>query len=177
MCGWGDVKMKWRRVALFEMVCLLLLAANVGLAADDVEYRGWGPRVGLADEPDQVVVGAHFDFGEFSTSVAFRPNVELGLGDDRTILAVTAPAHYRWDRLRDTDVVPYAGAGVSAAIVNRDDRPGKKGDDTDFEFSLRAIGGAEFPLKNERSFFVEISLAIGDPHDIQAIVGWNLRKN
>ncbi len=168
--------MKWRRFALFQTVCLLLLAATVGSAADNLEYSGWGPRIGLADDPDQVVVGAHFDLGEFSRYVAFKPNLELGFGDDHTILTLTAPVHYRWERLRGTDVVPYAGAGVSAAIVNRDDRPGKKGDDTDFEFSLRAIGGAEFPLRNERSFFIEINLAIGEPHDIQAIVGWNYRK-
>ena len=166
--------MKWRRVALLQTLFLSLLVATVGSAADDVEYRGWGPRIGLADDPDQVVVGAHFDFGKFSRSVAFKPNVELGLGDDHTILALTAPVHYRWEQLRDTNVVPYAGAGVSAAIVNRDNR--KNGDDTDFEFSPRAIGGAEFPLRNERSFFIEINLSIGDPHDVQALVGWNLRN-
>ena len=173
MCGWENFEMKCRRFAPIQTMCLLLLAANVG-SASDVEFRGWGPRVGLADDPDQIVLGAHFDFGELSTSVVFRPNVELGLGDDHTILAVTAPAHYRWDRLRDTNVVPYAGAGISVAIVNRNDR--RNGDDTDFEFSLRAIGGAEFSLSNERSFFIEINLSIGDPHDIQALVGWNLRN-
>jgi len=41
---------------------------------------------------------------------------------------------------------------------------------------LRAIGGAEFPLRNERSFFIEINLSICDPHNIQALVGWNLRN-
>lgn len=158
-----------------------LVIAIVGLAilgttahADNLSYEGWGVRVGLADDPDQVVVGAQFDLGEIVREVHFLPNFELGFGDDHTVLALTAPVLSRWEDLRDTEIVPYAGLGLTAALIDRDDRPGNS-DDTDFEMALRLIGGAEWPLRRDRSFFIEIDLVFGDVHDIQALAGWNLR--
>ena len=53
----------------FSAVCLvavIALSAGSSMAQDDDEFglRGWGPRVGLAADPDQIVAGVHFDLGE-----------------------------------------------------------------------------------------------------------------
>jgi len=62
---------------------MTLLAAALGVAlgpamalADsdtDVGFRGWGPRVGVSINPDQVHFGAHLDFGQFAKHVRFQP--------------------------------------------------------------------------------------------------------
>ncbi len=158
------------------LVVLLILAAAqaVPAHAEGTEYRGWGPRFGLGDDPDQAIVGVHFDLGEIFDEVRFIPSAEIGFGDDHTVLALTAPAFYRWEHLTNTNIVPYAGGGLTAALVERD-RSGSS-DDTDFELALKAIGGAEWNLRNRRTFFVELQLVFGDVHDIEVIAGWTFGK-
>ena len=150
-------------------VALLLVIAPV--LARDLAYSGWGLRAGLADDPDQVLFGAHLDLGEFAEQVRFVPSVELGVGDDHTILAFTAPALYRWEGLEDTDVVPYAGGGLTAALIDHDSGHGR-GDDNDFELAVKAIGGAEWQLPSGRRFSVELQLVFGDVYDLQVLAGW-----
>ncbi len=159
-----------RRGALVLAVLVGVISGIPG-AAESVSYRGWGPRVGLADDPDQLVFGAQFDLGQFADQVRFVPNVELGLGDDHTLLAFTAPVHFRWENLAGTDIVPFVGGGPTVAL-NHDDGPG---DDTDFEIAIRAVGGAEWRLANQRTFQVELGLILGDVHDVQVMVGWLFR--
>jgi hypothetical protein len=161
--------MPWYR----STIVILLLAAPFSSAASaELQLRSWGPRVGLADDPDQGIVGAQFDLGEFAPRVRFIPNVELGLGDDHTLLVATAPVHYRWEGLQDTKIVPYAGGGVAVGWVDVDE-PDPGEDDSDFELAFKAIGGAEWPLSGGRtSFFAELNRDFGDLHDIQVVVGW-----
>lgn len=158
-------------VLSFAVPCLFPPALAEGLG-----YRGWGPRVGVADDPDQIIGGVHFDFGEFTDHVRFVPNVELGLGDDHTILALTAPAHYVWENLGNTTTEPYAGGGVTLGFIDRDHDGRGRDDDSDVELAFRAIGGAQWRLENGNSFFVELNLVAGDVHDMQALVGWMFRK-
>ena len=49
--------------------------------------HGWGLRFGVGDDPDQVIAGAQWDFGEFK-AVHLEPNVELSVGDDHLTLEV-----------------------------------------------------------------------------------------
>ena len=87
----------------------LYLSAPALAVGGDIGYRGWGPRVGLASDPDQVIGGAHIDFGEFAKNVRFVPNAELGIGDDVFIVSVTAPVHYIWRDL-NTSTMPWISA-------------------------------------------------------------------
>ena len=84
----------------------LLGACGALIAIGLVAFAG-----GLASDPDQVVVGAQFLAGEWISRVAFTPNVELGFGDDFTILSGTAPALYRFRT--NSNVTPYVGGGVT----------------------------------------------------------------
>ena len=67
---------------------LLLAAAALPAAAQDIGFNTWGVRAGASDDPDQVVVGVQADFGEFIPNLRFQPNFELGFGDDTTILSL-----------------------------------------------------------------------------------------
>jgi hypothetical protein len=66
----------------------LLVAASGVARAEDVGYRGWGPRVGVTMDPDQVHFGAHIDSGNLARHIRLQPNVEVGIGDDLTLVAL-----------------------------------------------------------------------------------------
>ena len=154
---------------------IALLAVFGGLAlsahAQDLskpEYNTWGIRLGVADDPDQFVGGVHFDFGAVVDRLRFQPNFEIGLGDDTTIAAITAPLHYHFDI--DSNVTPYAGGGLVFGWIDRDRPVGI--DDDDFEIGLKLTGGAQWRLRGGNDFFLELNLVFGDLHDIQVMAGW-----
>jgi hypothetical protein len=125
-------------------------------------------RLGVTDDPDQVVGGAHFNLGEFVPNLRFQPDVLIGGGDDATTIFGTAPVYYHFDP--DTLFTPYAGGGVSLGLVDRD-LPG--GDsDLDLEIGIRVTGGLEWPLRRGGSFLVELGLGFGDVADAHVVVGW-----
>jgi opacity protein-like surface antigen len=137
----------------------------------DIGWRGWGLRAGVADDPDQILGGVHFNLGEFVPHLRFQPDVQFGTGDDHTTLYVTAPVYYRFGT--ETRFTPYAGGGISLGFVDRDLPSGSHGDDTDFEIGGKVTGGLEWPRPRNQAFFVELSLGFGDVHDAQIVAGWS----
>ena len=154
----------------FLTVALVLGVATLAHASGETA-GGWGPRVGFAGDPDQLVLGAHIDAARVAPRVRFQPDVELGIGDNFTILGFTAPLHYRF--AVSSNLKPYAGAGVTLGWVNVDSNG--QGDDDDFEAALDLIGGLEFPLKSGNLFFTEFDILVGDLQDFQLIAGWTFR--
>jgi opacity protein-like surface antigen len=161
-----------------------VLAVSVGVADDwtekhvdsdspgEIGYRNWGLRVGFADDPDQVVGGVHFNFGEFVRHLRFQPDLQLGVGDDHTTLYGTIPVYYRFVGT-DTRFKPYAGGGISLGFVDRDLPKSSSADDTEFESGAKATGGLEWRWRDERAFLIELSLGFGDVHDVTFIAGWS----
>jgi hypothetical protein len=128
---------------------------------------GWGPHLGLAGDPDQLVLGLHFDVGRIAPRVRFQPDVELGLGDNHTIVSFTLPAHFLFRS--GGDMAPYAGGGVVVGLDERD-RPGTQSD-TDVEIGLALTGGLEWRTGHGDRFSLELNLLAGDLHDFQVVAG------
>jgi hypothetical protein len=63
-------------VLIGSALCVPSLALAQG--PDEPGFRGWGPRVGVTLDPDQIHFGVHIDFGNFAERVRFQPNAELG---------------------------------------------------------------------------------------------------
>jgi opacity protein-like surface antigen len=168
--------------ATLSVAWLLTIAAAPGLArADSVStrhgsaFRGLGPRVGLGSDPDQLLLGMHFDLGRIAPDVRFQPDFEIGLGDDRTILAGTFPVHYLFPV--EEDIQPYAGAGLAVGLID-DDRGGRyvrNNDDTDLELAFVLIGGLQWRLSRTNRFLLELNLVAGDLHDFELVAGWTFR--
>jgi opacity protein-like surface antigen len=169
-----------KRLGLLALLAVMM-AGPVWADADEAEQpaasrqhtrgfglAGWGLRFGLGDDPDQIVGGVQWDFGQIKP-VHIEPNVELGIGDDHVTLSGTFAAHYRFRYLEQFR--PYAGGGVGAAI-NRVDKP-QGGSSTSVDIGVRATGGVNWSLKSERQIFVELSLGFGYPYDAQLMAGWN----
>ena len=163
--------MRFRATLLTALLLMSALPAGAGLG-----FYGWGPRLGVGDDPDQIIIGLHQDFGEFVERVRFQPNFELGLGDDHTIASITLPVHYRF--AVEASVVPYVGGGLLVAYIDRDlpsGHKGKGGDDSGLDLAPVVVGGIEWRMGKSSDMLLELTVAGGDSHDAKILVGWIFR--
>lgn len=153
------------------LLALGLLASLAAPAvAQPVSYEGWGVQAGIGDDPDQVLAGVHWRLGELVPRLRLRPSLELGVGDDHTVLSATLPALYHFPL--DAAFSPYAGGGLLVAFIDRDD-PGPRRDSNETDISLVVSGGLEWPLTSGNRLFLQLDLAGGDAHDARLWIGWS----
>ncbi len=158
-----------RIMRIFTAMILVFVPAFALAGPDtDLGYRGWGPRLGITSNPDQMHFGVHTDFGSFSEHVWFRPNFELGLGDNMTFGALNFEAAYRFSTRWDA-WGPYVGGGVGLNFIDRDGR-GRDGVDTDS--GLNGLVGIERGLRSGDRFFTELKLGLTDSPDFKLTSGW-----
>lgn len=149
---------------------LTLVIAAWEPASAEVGLRGWGPRVGVSSDPDQVVGGIHFDLGDIVNHLRWQPSVEFGAGDDAFTFAGNMMV--AWYFPVNGSVTPYAGGQLSVFYINWDeDRFGRR-DDSDTEIGLSAVGGIETKLRSGTRFLVELQLGLGDVPDAKVMTGW-----
>ncbi|MEO7158323.1 MAG: hypothetical protein ABI039_12215, partial [Vicinamibacterales bacterium] len=82
----------------------LVVFSPVPVLAQDAGVRG-----GISVVPDQFYFGGHFETAPLIDHLYFRPNVELGIGDDVTVLAANMEFVYKFTTRRPWNL--YAGAG------------------------------------------------------------------
>jgi hypothetical protein len=150
-------------------LALVLLSAGAASA----EFRGVGPRFGVGSDPDQFIMGLHLDAGRFATNVRFQPDLEVGAGDDQTLVAFTLPAHYLFPV--HGDVRPYMGGGLGIGIEDHDTARTGDGDDTDVEMGLVMAAGAQWQMSSGSLFLLELNLIAGDLHDFEFVAGFTFR--
>ena len=151
-------------------ILLALLALGpLPAAGQDIAFRGWGLRAGVADDPDQVVLGAQFNFGEFIENLRFQPNVEVGFGDDANILSLALPVHYRYAASRSLTL--YGGGGLTLGLIDEDEDNGRGDDGSEFDIAPMLAGGLEWPLGRNR-MSLELNLTGGDLPGGKLVVGW-----
>jgi opacity protein-like surface antigen len=156
-----------RRSILLPLAVLMsLLAVQSGQARDYV--LGWGGRIGGTLDPEQVHVGFHADLGDIAERVRLQPNVEVGFGDNATLVAINPEVFYlfkphdRW--------TPYAGGGLGINIFSFDDTVAGV-DDSETEIGLNLLGGVETRLSDSIRFFGEVKFGVGDSPDAKFHIG------
>src|SRR3989442_5880053 len=99
----------------------LLLAAGLLLpaAAHAASITTFGPGFGVSISPDQLVLGGQLAIDEVAPNVSLHPSLELGFGDDRTVIAMNADMYYHF-AVQGTDWTPYAGLGVGINVIEFD---------------------------------------------------------
>ena len=101
-----------------------------------------------------------------SIALYFRPNVEVGIGDDLTLIAANMEFVYKFTRSRAWNL--YAGAGPALNIFMFDD----EGDnDAETEAGFNILVGAETP----RGLFFEFKIGTIDSPDFKFGVGYTWR--
>ena len=162
-------------------IALAVLCLGTAASATDIGWNGWGPRVGVSSDPDQVVAGAHFDLGEFTRNLRFQPSAEIGVGDDIFSFYGNAMTAYYFPV--KGNVTPYAGAQLTAWLVDFDDEPG---DDDPFddefddgfnsEIGLAALGGIETRFRSGTRFLAELQVELTNHPEVKVMVGWTFGK-
>jgi hypothetical protein len=121
-----------------------------------------GVRGGLSIDPDQVFVGGHIETAPLIDRVRFRPNVEVGFGDDVTLTAFNFEFVYAFPSRGPWHV--YAGGGPSVNFF----RVGGH-NNTDGGFNL--LVGAE----NSRGLFFEGKIGVASGANAKFAVGYTFR--
>ncbi len=149
-------------------LAILMLLAPVASA-----NTPWGLRGGVTFDPDQFHVGAHVNAGELFDNGYFLPNVEIGFGDDATLIALNPELVYRFDHRTDSHWGFYLGGGLGINIYNWDDGDDHhdNGDDSDTELGVNILGGMTRALSSGNEFFLEVKFGLIDSPDAKITVG------
>ncbi len=158
-----------RNLLMAACVLLVTVCTNGFAQETNTGFRGWGPRVGLTVNPDQVHFGAHVDFGNFAKRLRFQPNVEVGIGDNLTIIAANLELNYRFAERWDV-WTPYAGGGLGVFFIDVDNE--RIGGGSNTEIGLSVLGGIEKGISGGDRFFIEGKLGLIDAPDFKVTVGW-----
>lgn len=161
-----------------RLLVLCALGALVPLAAHASGPVGnmWGVRAGFSSDPDQLVIGGQMSIGEVAPNLSFDPNIELGFGDNTTVIAFNLDMHYHFD-LSNTSWRPYLGGGAGINYIQYDVPPGSGADNSVTKVAGAFIFGAGVPTRSGNQFFAEIKFGLGDyASDFKMLVGWNFGR-
>jgi hypothetical protein len=118
------------------------------------------------------VLGGQLDLGEIAPDLTLTPNLELGLGDDFTVIAINGDLHYHF-LIQGSPWRPYVGGGLGVNFIQFDAPASFQGDDSTTEIGANLILGAIVPTRSGSRFFTEMKFGIGDIPDFKWLVGWN----
>jgi hypothetical protein len=144
----------------------LFLVATLLLTVVPAAAQGPGVRGGISVDPDQAYVGVHYETGALVDRLHFKPNAEVGFGDDVVFTGLNMEFVYKFPSSSSWRL--YAGGGPAINIVNRDD---DAGGGTDTDAGLNLLLGAE----HRRGLFFEIKFGVVDSPDFKFGVGWTFR--
>ena len=140
-----------RRPAVLSLAVLALLV----FAAP--AFAGVGLHGGFSIDPDDFLIGIHFQSKPVAEDLRFVPSVEAGFGDV-TMIAGNADLHYMFNT--SSERKPYVGGGFTVNWFDTD------GDD-DIQFGGSILGGLALNPK----YFVEAKIGLGDVPDWKFLIG------
>lgn len=144
-------------------VCLAFVSLLSAVAASPARAQAAaGIQAGVSLDPDQVYFGGHVETGPLVDRVRFRPNIELGLGDDLTLITFNFEFTYAFSENRPWNL--YAGAGPAISWFDTD-----FGSSTDGGFNI--LVGA----KHSEGMFFEMKIGMADVPDLKFGVGFTFR--
>jgi hypothetical protein len=154
--------MSWfaRRPSRVLSMCwflLALVALPSGAAA-----QGPGVRAGASVDPDQFYVGGHYETGALVQRLHFRPNLEVGFGDDITLVGVNLEFAYKIPL--DGPWNLYAGGGPALNIYSFND-------DSETDGGLNLLFGAE----TATGLFFEVKAGAINSPDVKFGIGYTWR--
>ncbi len=157
--------MRTRRLEAPLAAAVAMVAICCSAAA--TAANGFGPRLGLTGDPDQVHFGLHLPTLSLAPNFGFMASFEAGVGEDITLFSGNMDFKYVF-RTRAGSWRPYAGGGPALHFLNRDNT------DDSMEVGMGVFGGMQTPTSSG-AFFGEVRLGLVDSPDIKFTVGWMFR--
>jgi hypothetical protein len=149
-----------RARSLGTTISAFLLA--FGVLAAPAAAQTPGVVVGASADPDQFYFGGHLQTAPLLERLYFRPNAEIGIGDDVTVVALNFEFIYGFDS--DYPWHVYTGAGPALNIVNFRD-------ETDAQGGFNIVIGAA----HREGLFVEMKVGALDSPELKFGVGYTFR--
>ncbi len=131
-------------------------------SATTASAQGAGVRAGVSVDPDQFYFGGHYETAPLVDRLRFRPNVEVGLGDDVTLVGLNVEFAYYFPT--KTPWQFYAGGGPALNIIDVNDN-------TDTEAGFNLIAGAQ----SREGLFVEFKIGLDSSPELKFGVGFTWR--
>jgi hypothetical protein len=147
----------------FRRILLSLCAftALLCLIARPVAAQNVGVRVGASTDPDQFVLGGHYETKPLVDQVTFRPNVELGLGNDIKVTTFNFELAYHFDYPARKAWNVYAGGGPALVWANSHGN-----NDTGGGFNF-LVG-----IQAREGLFGEVKAGLMDSPNFKVIIGY-----
>ncbi len=153
----------------------LALVAMLPVASSAGSFTAFGPHLGFSQGPDQIVFGGHLQWGDVAPQLDFVPGIDLGLGDNATLVSVNGDFHYRINT--NTQWQPYVGGGVGIHFISVDNNGPAGTDNSTTNAGGHFIAGADVQTKGRSRFFAELKLGLGDSPDLKAVAGWSFKSH
>ena len=157
---------------LLTLLAGLLLAPQSAIA----QHRP-GIRTGVSGDPGQFYFGGHIETDPLLDRLSLRPNIEIGLGGDLTLIALNIEFAYRIP-LKSNPWTLYLGGGPAINIFETDDtrfeaddtRRGRGGE-SGLGGGFNILVGVEHP----QGLFTELKIGAIDSPDLKFSVGYSFR--
>jgi hypothetical protein len=138
-----------------------LVCFSTPAAAQDAGIRG-----GISVDPDQFYVGGHLETKPLVDRLYFRPNIEIGFGDNLTLIGANMEFVYKFSTRKPMNL--YVGGGPALNIFMFDNG---NDNDSETEAGFNFLVGAETP----RGLFFEFKIGAMDSPDLKFGVGYTWR--
>ena len=146
------------------LLCLALALFGL-LHATPAAAQDFGARIGVSIDPDQFYFGGHVETEPVFEQLRFRPNVEIGFGDNLTLVALNG--EFIWPFPVQNGGNIYVGMGPAINIYSID----APVDDTEVEPGMNFLVGFEF----EENYFAELKVGAIDSPDVRFGFGYTWR--
>jgi hypothetical protein len=153
--------MRWFVKGILATVAVLALA---GPAEAQTEF---GVRAGFSAEPEQFHFGGHLETQPLIERLTFRPNAEIGVGDNLTVFTANLEFVYSVP-LSGQPWRIYFGAGPALVVYSVDDGPG---DNDGAGGGFNIVVGAQ----HSGGLFGEIKVGFADSPELKVTVGYAFR--
>jgi hypothetical protein len=156
-------------------LAIAAVAAAPALAQEEAggaspTLQKFGLRAGWTswDSLNQFHFGAHYLAGELFPNVELTPNVEIGVGDDATIVAVQADLAYQFTEFFQKPWGLYGGGSLAFNYYK------PSGFDSDTDLGLSLVAGGKYDFASGRQGMLEIRVGLMDSPDFKLTVGTTL---
>jgi hypothetical protein len=142
---------------------LLVIALFAGiLSAVPAAAQEVGLRAGVSADPDQFYFGGHLETAPLIDRLHFRPNVEIGVGDNVTLVAFNVEFAYHLSTGRNW--FPYVGGGPALNFIR-------------FRGNTNSEGGFNLLLgvQHNSGLFAEVKAGLADSPNLKVGVGYAMR--